>query len=84
MELVNHRNPVVPMQRACGALGLPRASVYRHLRPRPSTPSPSAVRTSPRALSEEERNEVLAVLHTERFVDQPPREVYAALLAEGR
>jgi putative transposase len=84
MDLVTHRDPLVPMQSACGALGLPRASVYRRLRPRPSTPSPSAVRTSPRALSEEERNEVLAVLHTERFVDQPPREVYAALLAEGR
>jgi len=81
MELVHHRDPLIPLQRACGALRLPRASVYRRLRPRPS---PTAVRTSPRALSEEERNEVLAVLHTERFVDQPPREVYATLLAEGR
>jgi putative transposase len=27
---------------------------------------------------------VLEVLRTERFVDQPPREVYATLLAEGR
>jgi putative transposase len=42
------------------------------------------VRISPRALSEAERQSVLEVLHTERFVDQPPREVYATLLAEGR
>jgi putative transposase len=27
---------------------------------------------------------VLEVLHSERFVDQPPREVYGALLAEGQ
>jgi putative transposase len=30
-----------------------------------------------------ERQNVLAVLHQDRFVDQAPREVYAALLDEG-
>ena len=84
MDLLEHRDPVIPLQRACGALGLPRASVYRRLRPRPATPSAVGVRASPRALSQQERREVLAVLHNDRFIDQPPREVYATLLAEGR
>ena len=84
MEAVAQRDPALPLQRACGALGLARASVYRRLRPRPAPCSAPRVRTSPRALSEAERQTVLEVLHTERFVDQPPREVYATLLAEGQ
>lgn len=31
-----------------------------------------------------ERRDVLDILHDERFVDQAPREVYAALLDDGR
>jgi transposase InsO family protein len=34
-------------------------------------------------LSEPEREAILEVLHSERFVDQPPAEVYATLLEEG-
>jgi putative transposase len=39
---------------------------------------------SPLALTDDERRGVLDILHDERFVDQAPREVYAALLDEGR
>jgi putative transposase len=41
-------------------------------------PSPS------RALDAQERQQVLDVLHSERFVDQAPQEVYAVLLDEGQ
>jgi putative transposase len=66
---------------ACAALGLPRATVYRRRQPpRPATtPAPQ-----PRALQLTEQEQVLAMLHAPRFVDQAPREVYAALLDEGR
>ncbi len=84
MELVSQRDAAIPLQCACRALGLPRASVYRRLRPRPLSSATRRVRSSVRALSEDERREVLEVLHADRFVDQPPREVYATLLAEGR
>src|SRR5690349_18828682 len=40
-------------------------------------------RSSPRALSAEERGRIRAVLNSERFVDCAPREVYATLLDEG-
>ena len=38
----------------------------------------------PLALSEPERRVVLEVLHSERFVDAAPRQIYATLLDEGR
>lgn len=34
-------------------------------------------------LSTTERNQVLAVLHSQRFVDQAPQQIYATLLSEG-
>jgi len=67
--------------RACQALGVPRASLYRQRRP----PAPP-VRPRPRparALTAPERYAVLDLLHSERFVDQAPAEVYATLLDEG-
>ena len=69
---------------ACTAVGVSRATLYRHRlaaeSPRPKQPRP----TPPRALSAEERQVVLGELHSERFVDQAPAEVYATLLDEDR
>ena len=70
------------MNRACQALGLSRATAYRRLRPRPPKESVRRPR-SRRRMSDAEGAEVLAVLDSERFSDQPPREVYATLLSEG-
>lgn len=64
------------------ALGIPRASFYRWLHPKERRQAPRP--TPPRALSALERAQALAVLTSERFVDQAPREVYAALLDEGQ
>lgn len=68
---------VAPM---CKAIGLPRATYYRALRPKPRPAS----RTSSRALAPKERQEVLEVLHTPRFVDLTPAQVYATLLDDGK
>ncbi len=66
---------------ACNALDIARPTYYRRLDTREenatSRPAP------PRTLSANERQEVLEVLHSERFVDQAPAEVYATLLDEG-
>lgn len=66
----------------CQALDVPRASVYRRRRPAPEKPAARCV--SARALSKAERQEVLDVLHSQTHVDQPPAQVYAALLDQGR
>jgi putative transposase len=66
---------------ACNALDVSRASFYRWQHPKEEEP---LCRLSPLALSFEERNTVLDILHEERFVDKAPREIYAALLDEKR
>jgi putative transposase len=68
---------------ACRALDLPRASFYRARAPR-REPGTLAPRPQPaRSLSHSERRTALLHLRSERFVDQAPRQVHAALLDEG-
>lgn len=65
----------------CASVGVSRASFYRRRRPAPSRPRRVRI-ASPRALCPDERQAVLDVLHSERFVDQSPAEVHATLLEE--
>ena len=77
--------PVVGTTAACAAVGRARATHYRLHRKSPARPrpEPKPPRPQPRALSEQERQGVLEVLHSERFIDVAPPEVYATLLDEG-
>jgi putative transposase len=77
--------PIVGTAAACQAVGRSRSSWYRHHRqsPPPLRPPRPAPRPQPRALSAAERQQVLDVLHAERFVDQAPASVWATLLDEG-
>ena len=71
---------------ACDALGVPRASFYRHRTAQavgPVAKESVFARRSPRALGDVERQQVKETLYSERFADQAPREVYATLLDEG-
>jgi putative transposase len=71
------------MRSACTVLGLSRATAYRRQRGvqhGPRLPRPR----SHRRIADAERAKVVALFDSERFVDQPPREVYAALLSEER
>jgi putative transposase len=73
----------VGVRKACDTLGLARASYYRWDLSRSSDSGEQQRPVPSWALSGEERQRVLDTLHTERFVDQSPREVYATLLDEG-
>ena len=70
----------VGVQASCSALGLPRATYYRHRHPTPrdeqERPKP------PLALTAQERQAVLEHLHSRRFVDLSPRQIWATLLDE--
>jgi putative transposase len=70
---------------ACRALGVCRATVYRRRKRAISPPgvSPAPRPAPPRALSAPERNQILEILHADRFVDASPAQVYATLLDEG-
>ena len=82
-QTVEELTPVVGTRPACRALGAAPATIYR--RRRPPEPRPQCPRPVPaRALSEAERQAVLEVLHSERFVDSSPAQVWATLLDEGR
>ena len=82
-ELVSCRG----LRDACQAVGAAQASYYRRHRTSPpparSVPIPHRDRHQPRALSQAERDAILDVLHSDRFVDMAPAEVWAALLDEG-
>jgi putative transposase len=80
---VEELTPLVGTRPACRALGVAPATIYRRRRP----PPPRHVRERPvpeRALSDAEREAVLEVLRSERFVDASPAQVWATLLGEGR
>jgi putative transposase len=74
--------PITGTAAACRAVGQPRSSWYRAHRSSPPPPRPPP-RPQPRALSPAERQQVLGVLHAERFWDAAPATVYATLLDEG-
>ncbi len=80
---VQELTPIIGTRPACRAVGASVATIYR--RRRPPAPRPRRPRPTPeRALSEPERDAVLEVLHSERFVDVSPEEAYATLLSRYR
>ena len=68
---------------ACQALTVARSSLYRARPKTAAQPKPERM-ASPRALRLAEKEAVRQELNSERFADQAPREVYAALIDEGR
>ena len=84
MKAVEELSPRVGTAMACRSLGVPRATLYRHRRPRSARPAATPRHKPPRALSATERQQVLEVLHSEPFADKAPAEVYAALLDQGQ
>ena len=82
MQTVTELGTRLGVAPTCAALEIPRATYYRHQKPRAEG---GKRRSTPvRALTEPERQAVLEVLHEPRFVDQSPAETYATLLDEQR
>lgn len=82
MTLAQTLSRTVGVKRSCAHLGIPRATYYRDKKI--SQPTTKARSSRPAlALSHAERESVLSLLHSERFVDKTPYEIYATLLDEG-
>ena len=81
MAVVREQKDLYSVRWICAALEVGRASYYRSRQPHQRGENRPI---HPRALSVGERQSVLGVLNSERFWDQAPGEVYAALLDEGR
>jgi hypothetical protein len=79
--------PAIGVRAACDAAGAAQAGYYRRNRrsaalPRPA-PVPHRDRAQPRALTLAEQQAILHQLHSDRFADMAPAEVWATLLDEG-
>ncbi len=84
MEVAISFSSDVGVKPACESLGINRAGFYRERAKRYlELIKPKVPQASPRALSKAERQKVLDLLHSERFVDKAPSAVYATLLDEG-
>jgi putative transposase len=79
MDRVKEIGSRLGIRPTCDAFGVPRSSYYRWQRPEEARGGPR----SPRALSVEEREAVLEVLHDDGFVDLAPAAVLAKLLDCG-
>ena len=67
-------------------MDISRATYYRIIKTPDHAAEPAAAkvkRASSRALSDDERENVLTVLHEDRFIDRAPAAIYAALLDDG-
>jgi putative transposase len=84
MAIVTEHLATLGVAPVCQALGVPRATYYRRQHPTTQEDVPGPPRRVPRALPPAEREQVLALLHEERFAELPPAEVYATLLDEGK
>jgi len=88
MQAFNQLEPHIGTAAACDVLQINRARIYRErARAVPTETPPQALPSRPRpplALSEQERQDLLDVLNSERFADMAPAAVYATLLDEGR
>jgi putative transposase len=73
--------PTLSVAMACATLNFPRATFYRRRRPRPE---PARRPPPERALTSQEREQVLEVLQQDRFMDKAPAEVYGTLLDEQK
>lgn len=81
MQTAEQLGTAIGVEKACRVLSVPRSRLYRSRR----APNEPILRLpSPRALSETETSAIRAMLNSERFADQSPREVYATLIDEGQ
>ena len=82
MALIEARDAEVPVDAACAAVNVSRASLYRSRHPA-SPPTTRVSAPNARRIPDDERQIILDTLHLPEFVDQPPHEVYATLLGRG-
>jgi len=84
MATAHYLSSKIGIKKACSYLGIARASYYRFTRKAPhQRPRLKTQGKHPLALSDSQKQAVLDCLHSERFVDKAPQEIYATLLDEG-
>jgi len=78
------QNKSIPVDMLCSAMEIPRATYYRHLKNKECAPNQTLPRTTPvNALNSLEKQCILDLLHSERFIDRTPYDVYYELIDKG-
>jgi putative transposase len=83
MNLTDSLAKAVGIKSSCDALVVSRAGFYRWKNHDEDLKKEYIRPLSPLALSTYEQQQVLDTLHSERFIDKAPQEVYATLLDDG-
>ena len=84
ISLAEQLSPHVGKKAACESLMVPRATFYRHHQASDQPDKKNVQRPAPPlGLEPGERQIVIDTLHSERFCDDTPYQVYATLLDEG-
>ena len=86
MDLITQEGQLsaIPVDMLCSAMHVPRATYYRHLDNNKDDYKESFLGSSPvNALTEQEKQRVLDLLHSERFIDKTPYDVYYELIDKG-
>lgn len=85
MTAIEHMAGEVERKSACEAMGISRSAFYRWCERKNGKAASGSIvsRIPPLALADAEKQAVLDVLHSPRFVDRAPHEAYATLLDEG-
>ena len=84
MNAFNNLQPTAGIASACVTLGINRAGIYRQRAPIRHTMPPKPRARSALALCATERQDIIEILDSERFVDVAPATIYATLLDESR
>ena len=83
MELAKVLAKKLGVVESCRALAVSRAGFYRYQKTQDTKSKSTSRPKPPRALSEQERKQVLDTLNSELFMDTVPYQIYANLLDEG-
>jgi putative transposase len=78
-----HQENNVAIDTLCDALSVPRASYYRNQERKKAEHVRSCSKPPKNTLSDDEKLQVLDMLHSERFVDKTPYEAYYELIDRG-
>ena len=82
MNAAIHLSHDIGRRPACEALTVPRATFYRYINKNAYSAIPDRP-VPPQALDLEERKTVIDIMHSERFCNDTPYQIFAALLDEG-
>jgi putative transposase len=84
MSVVRSLAETVGLKASCEALAVARPTYYRRQRPKPVRTEPAVRAPNPRRYSDAEREAMLQVLNSPRFVDCSPEQVEATLAEDNQ